>query len=414
MHFKRFAGFAAIPALSMMSTLLLLPLISSRFGADGWTSVALGQSIGAILGVFVGLGWPVVGSHMVAAGGPSERQIIFAESLKTRVYALLITSPIGVALCYFLAGSHVETAILFVVAISLNGLTAAWYFAGAGEPGKLLRNEALVRVAGYGISILLISLGAGLWSYGLCTLVAGVVMSIMNYGSILGWRRSAVWRRTRSLRTLARDHIIGGMSRFVASSSMYSGTIIVAWIAPAALPLYSAIDQVQKSVVNATNSFPQAMLSWVGSSKNRTTLLSRVKTSYRIAVLIGVVLFSAWSVLGVWIVEKLFSGKVDVPITLNLLSAALIATIALSQAVASLVLVPLGIHRVVYSATVAAALIGIAGRIVGTYFFESSGAIGGVLISYVLLLAIYAVAYRRRRRVLLQSPDGEEDLMAAR
>lgn len=413
-HLRRFAGFAAIPALSMLSTLLLLPLISSRFGPDGWTSVAVGQSIGAILGVFAALAWPVVGSQMIAGSDASRRRVIFADSLKSRTAALVAVLPVGVGVCLALVDSHVATAVLFVVAVAMNGLTASWYFAGTGEPGKLLRNEAAVRLLGYGVSVAFIAAGADLWSYGAITLTAGVGMTLMNYGSVIGWQSSSVWSCSASVRSLVREQFVGGVSRVIASASMYSGSIIVAWIAPAALPLYSAIDQVQKSLVNATASFPQAMAWWVGSSSDQKARFRRVRTCYRLAAILGLVLFVSWSLVGVWVVGRLFSARVEVPILLNVTSAAAIAVIAVTQAVGLLVLVPLGLHRILYSATVVSSLIGVGGIIGGSYLFGAYGAIAGVLLSFVVLLAIYSVAYFRRVDVATGSHSGDRaDVTAA-
>jgi hypothetical protein len=60
-HLRRLLGFGLVPALSMLSSILLLPIISLKIGPSGWTAVAVGQSIGAIFSSVVSLAWGVIG-----------------------------------------------------------------------------------------------------------------------------------------------------------------------------------------------------------------------------------------------------------------------------------------------------------------------------------------------------------------
>ena len=57
-HVRRLFGFALLPALSMLASLVLLPFIASRFGSGGWVALSIGQSVGALLSVAIGMAWP--------------------------------------------------------------------------------------------------------------------------------------------------------------------------------------------------------------------------------------------------------------------------------------------------------------------------------------------------------------------
>ena len=50
-HVRRLFGFA----LSMLASLVLLPFIASRFGSGGWVALSIGQSVGVLLSVAIGM-----------------------------------------------------------------------------------------------------------------------------------------------------------------------------------------------------------------------------------------------------------------------------------------------------------------------------------------------------------------------
>ena len=60
-------AYAAFPMIGAVTPLLAIPAISQQFGAPGWASIAVGQSVGAAASVAVELGWGLTGPQAVAA-----------------------------------------------------------------------------------------------------------------------------------------------------------------------------------------------------------------------------------------------------------------------------------------------------------------------------------------------------------
>ena len=58
---------------------------------------------------------------------------------------IVLIPPAAIACAFLVDDLRIET-ILFMVGISMNALTASWYFAGTGQPRRLIRNEGLVRL----------------------------------------------------------------------------------------------------------------------------------------------------------------------------------------------------------------------------------------------------------------------------
>lgn len=385
-HFRRIAGFALVPGLSLVASLLILPAISSRFGADGWSSVALGQSIGAIVGVFAGLHWPIIGGHAIATASAEQRFRIYADSLTSRLLAFLAALPLAIAVALVVSGPLFFDASLFVVATALNALTASWYFAGTGDSRSLIVNEALVRLGGYGVALVLLLLGAPLASYGIVLILVGVAMPLLTGRVIFRGARSARfhWSARGAARSAIRGFkqgVGGGFSRTASQAFYYSGPSLVALLAPNALPLFAALDQLQKAAVNGLNSLPQAFVGWVSgdskktSSRTRLALLVSMVSAVVLAILIGITVPLALNVL--------FAGKVHVDVLTAYIVGGVIAGGVSSQALSSLVLVPLGLAARIYPTLITAAILSAIALVI---LVQAAGATGAMLAVLIFVL----------------------------
>src|SRR4051794_17971489 len=148
------AGFALLPGLSMLASLVILPLISARFGSAGWVALSLGQSVGAVVSVVAGLAWPVIGGNAGAAASDLRaRQALFRSSVSSRLLVLFVLVTCAVPLTVLLAPSYPWSTTLFMVGVAGNAMTATWYFAGLGAPRLLVLNEGVVRFGGYLIAL---------------------------------------------------------------------------------------------------------------------------------------------------------------------------------------------------------------------------------------------------------------------
>lgn len=388
-HVRRLLGFAFVPGLTMVSTILLLPLISSKFGPAGWSAVGLGQSLGAFLGVIAGLAWHVVGAQQVAVSTPEERRVLYAESVKSRALVLLIATPLAGALCYALAPAYKWECVAFMVATGLNCLNASWFFAGTGQPKYVIRNEASIRLVGYVVAIPALAVTDSMWAYAAILIAVGVLMALANIFSIFNLFSSETWAQTRKTRTIVKEHVHGMVARGFSAGQQYLGITVVSLIMPQSLPIYSALDNMQKTANNATAFFPQAFAWWVGSPQSVESRYPRVRKMVSVILLIGVLVFVGWMVAGPLIMDLLYHGKAEASFWLHFWTACGMAAFTMSRSLEQLCLVPLGLPAMVYRGTTVCAVVGLPGIAVGLWFGGVAGALSATGITYAGLCVFY-------------------------
>ena len=98
---RRTFAYAALPLLSLLTPLLVLPVISRAATTAEWSALAVGQSIGLVASLVVGYGWPVLGPPRAAQAGASERRELYADSLVSRLLVLAVVGPAVGVLAWF-------------------------------------------------------------------------------------------------------------------------------------------------------------------------------------------------------------------------------------------------------------------------------------------------------------------------
>lgn len=402
----RIAGFGLIPAFSLISTVVLLPLISGAFGGSGWSALALGQSIGAIASFVVSLTWPVTGGQLVATDTGEGRAALYEESVRSSLAMALLVVPPAVALALWITPGHPAATALFVVGSALNGFSASWYFAGTGQPRYLVRNEAVVRLAGYGVSIPVLLLGGPLWGYGLALVLSGVVMLVLNVATIRGTLRRPGRLLPRHPLRILRPYLPHTLSRTASSVFLFVGPTAVAVLAPGALAAYSAVDQLQKAAANALSVLPQAFISWVGvpdaaQRQHRARVL-------RVGVMVAAVpIGGGFAVLVNPVLGVLFTGQVRLGAVDALLAGAGLGIFGAAQCLAVLTLVPLGHgHRAFRGMLVGSLCAALALGVLVPWL-----GLRGALVSLIVFGAVQLVLFvgvRRQAPAAVRAPaDGE-------
>ncbi|HYP45829.1 MAG TPA: hypothetical protein VEQ66_11620 [Propionibacteriaceae bacterium] len=398
-HAKRLLGFALLPALSMLASLVLLPLISQRFGSSGWVALGLGQSIGALVSVIVGMAWPIIGGDAVArADGLPARRSLYRSSTYSRLVLLAVMLLMACPLTAIAADGYRLTTTLFMVGISLNGLTAAWYFAGVGEPRHLVVNEGVTRLAGYALALGGMLIGAPLIWYAAATVLSGGTAVALNWFTIMGmsaFRSPGGW--TTAVQVI-REQFRGTVSRLLQAAFTFGGPSIFAVVAPMQLPIFTAIDQVQKAGNNTLNFLPQAFIQWVGLAENHQRRSRMTRCVYLMAIACAS-LIPVWLLVGPVAFRFLFAGQVRLPLWGHLLLILAIAAILFNASIELLLLIPLGFSRVVYLGNSVASLLGIALVGLGALLYGPFGAVAAWISVHVLLLVYYLNQLARRHTV---------------
>jgi len=396
----RFLGFGLVPALSLASSIVLLPLVAHRFGPLGWSSISVGTAVGAYAGVIIGLSWPITGPHRVARANAEERRAIYWLSLRSRtlvfVCALL---PVAVVAGLLTAtGPYMVATILVAVGISLNGFTAAWYFAGTGSPWLLVRNEALIRCGNYLLIILALSLGAPFWSYGAAIVASGLLMLIVNWFTIMGgpslrFPSGSVPREPLS------EQISGGAARFANSAFSTLTPVLFALAHPAGLSAFAALDQLQKAANNGLGAFPQALVGFV-SRLSGAPLLHRLRLVVVAGCFCAIVGSLVFAFVGSKLIRLLFRGKVDPDFAVIVLVGVSIAMFFLGQVLQQVVLVPAGMVAKSYVVMASVSLSGIPVFIGVSRVFGVTGGVAVVASVATMIALLYLLLAARGMRKL--------------
>lgn len=402
-HFRRFGGFALVPALSILSSVLLLPTVTGAFGPDGLAAMTLGQSIGAFASVVIGLSWPVIGSHAIAStNDDADRGRIFVLSMASRGIVFVLLVPIAGVAAALLSPTYALESCLFAVGIAFNGFSAAYFYAGAGTPRPLVFNEGLTRFASYALALVGISVGLGLWWYALLMVVWGMASTLMNWGTITRWaaRRNGLVPSARQALVSVREQTWGTTSRLAQSALSFGGASLFAGFRPGDLPQFSAVDQLQKSFVNAAMPVTISMLHWVGVPQVTRSLRCRSLVAFGISAAGSLMFLCLWLAFGPWLIDVLFAGEIFVGYGTVVMLGVSVVAVYVTRSFELVVMVPRGYSRSVFTATAYSALVGTLGVALSALTIGINGALVSVLGASLICLLHYAIVLMAQRRLL--------------
>lgn len=377
-HAKRLIGFSVLPALSLLASVILLPLISRSYGATGWATLALGQSVGAITSVVVGLAWPIIGGNQIAlATGATERRTIYRISVYSRLALLIVVFPLAVAIVLAFSTSYSWEAVLFMTGIAFNGLSASWYFSGTGTPKYLIVNEGLTRMAAYLLSAVGLLGGLGLWWYAGVMAFSGLVMAALNWARIMGREPLWVADSWAAAKSAIRSQLVGTVSRLGQAAFSYGGVTLVAIFAHGSLGTFAAADQLQKAANNALAVVPMSFVSWVGQPGRGRAKRSGYVLLFIAALCIAVLI--VWLAIAPLVVTFLFSGGVRLSATETLLVGLIVIFFLFARSAELLALVPAGKTPLIYKVNNCTSLAGVALIVAGAVAYGTVGALAATL-----------------------------------
>jgi len=386
LHLRRVAGFAFLPAFSLLASVVLLPLVAARFGPGGWVTLGAGQSIGAVVTIVCGLSWATVGGHAVAVADPVERRRLLTRSLTTRTVMLVAALPVATAVVLVVDAAYPFAAWLFMLGMALNTYTMAWFYGGTATPRHLAVNEGVVRLLGYVVASALLVLGGALWLYALVNVVSSLTSLALNVRTVR--RMTAPHEplpRRDHLATL-RTQLRGTLGRTGFALFTFGGPTIFALGATAAVADFNAVDQMLKASVSATSILPQAFIAVVAIRAATSVSWWRRPESLVVAWLPATA-FLVWAVAGPLAARFLFAGELDLSRTLSVLIGLALATTMSVRSFELLVLVPRGMADVVFRINAVVSL----GGVVLLYLAARADSVTTGLLAWVAIhLAIYA------------------------
>ncbi|WP_139245674.1 hypothetical protein [Geodermatophilus amargosae] len=384
--------------MSLVSSLLVLPILSARFGQDGWSSVLLGQSIGAAASVVCALAWPMEGPDLASRAGAADRVQMYATSLRERTVAVAAAVPVLVVMCLFAGPTMPLVCILSALAFALNALAPTWYFIGVSRPSRSLVAEGVPRLVVNLVAIGLVAL-LPLWTYPVA-LIVGMLCTLLIASTFV--RRDA--RNSAGAVDLAgsprgpaggRRRLLTVTARGADAGYSYLSGPLIALLVPAAYPLYAAVDRLGQSMVNLMGTITQGLMAWIGEGGvvKRGRLVGAV-------VLASAFAFGALLVLSLatpFLLGYLFAGTVEVNALIAVLAGVIVGGAFLSRCLSVVLLIPQGLAVVTYRLLLVASCIGLPSVAVAAVVGGSVGALAvAAAVPWAVVAAQLVMGLHRR------------------
>lgn len=395
---RRVLGFVLLPLLNAVAPLLVLPIVTGRFGQETFAALVVAQSLGSAGAVLVELGWGVNGAQRVSRQKPRNRARTVALSTLTKALVLLPTSLLLVVAAVALVepGHRVEAALI-AVSGAFGSLNTVWVFIGMGRPSLVLLVESLPRLSLLLASAVGMALGGPFWLYVAASVLPAVCCPL------LGMR--VVGTRWRDLRSFGWRHVLRATrAQFSALSARALSAVYIALpvalvsaVAPAGtVAVFGALERSQRMLLTGLQAFPNAMQGWVGGGATRDIRVSRSLRAIAINAGIGAVAGLLFALAGPALAEVLFSGVVELTHRETTVGGALILLVSVSRATGGLALVAVRrVSGITWSALAGAAL----GLPLVPLLAASHGALGAVLgeaSAEAAVLLVQVVVLRRR------------------
>jgi O-antigen/teichoic acid export membrane protein len=392
---RKLALFAAVPALGIISPLLVIPAVTAKYGADGWAAIAIGMSAGAAASVLVELGWGLTGPQLIAGLPARDRAHTFALSLTTKLVILIPVVPLLIFLCLAITPNFRSEAALMGVASAAVGLSPAWFFVGTSQPYRILITDSLPKLLAAAVTSVVLLTGGPLAAYPALFLSAALISPLLGGLISKVSRRSMIGINVLMVSRTMRRQSIALVGRAASSLYLSLPTTILAITAPSAVAQFAAADRLQRMLLAGLSSVPNSLQGWIGSSKTNAVRMQRVRLALVLNAVMGAVAGLLFAVFGPFLASLVFSGEVPLSFGLSTACGFIIFLTCTSRATGGLALIAL--HRVGW--LTASALVG-AGLGFGLILWLSGafGAVGALVAmavaeACVLVVQLFAVAY---------------------
>jgi O-antigen/teichoic acid export membrane protein len=389
----------AIPALGAIAPLVVIPAISSQFGAATWASVAIAQSLGAAAAIVAELGWGVIGPQRVAQQPSSRRWVVYRAALSSKIVATSVLAPIAGLAAFVIAPVAQADMAVLAVATAFGALSPTWFFIGSGLPVKVLLTESVPRVLLNAAAAIALTLGAPLWTY--CwAMILLPFLTLAAAGVTLGPKYVPAWRDFKKAGAVIRTQRVVALGRGISVVYTALPVAIVGVVAPSVVPVFAASDRLMRMALSILSGVPSRLQSWIGGARDKEERSVRSRKSLTYNVILGLVSGTGFALLAPVVSQVLFVGEIPVPFTVSIASGALLLCICASRGI-GLSLVASRRANSITAAISWAAAVGIATIVPLTLLLGASGAILGLVAAEVTGVAVQLLALRRngvRRR----------------
>lgn len=327
-HGRKLLLYLLLPALNFISPFLFIPAVTHRFGAQGWSALAIAISIGGAVSVAAEMGWGVVGPQKVAGLSPTQRPAYYRLSIPSRMIVVGPAALVCGVICFFVVPELNVPCAIFAAAMTCQGMTPSWYFIGIDRPMHVFWSESLPRVVVTLASALVVFLGGPLIIYSIAMLLTVPLAQLIARYLIDGYEvpTREDWQVAPKV---ARAQFVLGSGRAVSVVYTTLPVFIVGLVAQPAVAVFAASERLMRASVSMLQAVPLRLQSWIGSA-SEVDREHRIRTAQKIGLLLGIVCGTGFALLAPLVSHIVFTGKIDIPLHVSVASGILLLTICVS------------------------------------------------------------------------------------
>ncbi|QKJ20271.1 glycosyltransferase [Microbacterium hominis] len=381
-----------------LAALLLIPALVLAASPDHWAQIAIGQAVGAVFGILVGMGWTTVGAGLIANVSPTDAAEEYLFSLYARVVLFALVSPVVVFATLLATMNGGVDAVLAALQIALTGIGPGWYFIGRGQPRQWLLMDTVPRAAGSLVAM------AIAFTTGSVTAAIGATIVALLVGTALstlliartGESRAVRWRAGFGPRPFAAR--LRRQSPLIASGLVFSALMVlplalVNVLLPSLVASFALLDKIQRQAATAISPIVQ-IAQYALARGDLSDFPARLRAVgfryFGVTALISV----AFVVAGPLLVRLLGAGQIEVPFSAILATAAVIAFTQFEQFATRAMLGNLGILAPIPWMSALGALIGLGLLVPAGSAFGVTGVLSAIALGLLAASIGDVVAYR--------------------
>jgi len=384
-----------LPIISAFTPLVILPSLSRALGSSGWSSLAVGYSIGSFSALIVNLAWNIDGPGRAAAASTEDRLRLFRTSVSSRSTVSFVMLPVAALLAYLTAPSLPGGAALMAAATALAGALPSWYFIALSRPGSLALFDTIPRFLAALAASLLLMVYRSEFVYPAILLITLLVSVVASCLWVTG---QALILPTRDDIVILRKNAFLVLSTVIQSGYTSLAVLIVAIVSPTIVPLFAAVTRFRDFGVSGLVALTNALQGWVSEVPSERERHRRRRRGFMLNATAAFAVGAAVAI-GLPVVDRWFFGEaVQVDYSSSSLAGVSIQLIGMSMAATYYVLAPRGRTNTVAASGILTTLIGVPLLIVLTQRGGAHGGLAAIALAETISLAVQLIAWGRMTR----------------
>lgn len=391
----RIVGFGGLPLLSMVTPLLVMPLLARRVDPAGWASIGAGEALGALFGLVISYGWHSIGPARVPPlTTDAARATLYRESLVVRLTLAAAVLPVLGVVAWVTArdGWQVMT-LLMALSTATVPLSLSWFAVGSGRADHIALYETFPRVGAAAVSAAVMVATGWLYVYPiLATVVPLVGMTLFSIRLLHA--SPGPWPPLRSVGTLLRRDVVPALNELAAGGYAALPLPLVNQVAAADVSAaYASADKLYRYGLFVPGALANIFQRWVIEA-GPEHIGARLRRALRYHALLGVLGLVILTAAGPLASALLFGEAVVAAREICFVLGLAFAVNAVRTGITRLVLFPAGRVAVILRSTL---LGGVSGSVLVAVLAVTVGPVGaaaGLFASEVVMAGLLLTATR--------------------